>query len=84
MNNNTVYDYQNEVLENEELIETFNNNNLNYDILLKTLLFTIIFYILTNNMIIFYLKTIFSKNIDVNIIQTLIFSLLFYLLMSNL
>jgi hypothetical protein len=81
-----VYDYQNEVLNNnDELItENFENNIINYDIALKTLLFTIIFYILTNPIIIYYLKEIFGKNIEINIIQTIIFAILFYTLMNNL
>jgi hypothetical protein len=84
MNNAQVYDYQNEVLGTDELIEEgFENGFINYDTALKTLLMAIIFYILTNNMIIYYLKQIFGKNLDVNIIQTLIFAIIFYTLMSN-
>ena len=86
MNNIQVYHYQNEVLDNEELIQEECNNNkiINYDVALKTLLFTIIVYILTNPMMIYYLKHIFGKNMEINIIQTLIFGLLFYTLMVNL
>jgi hypothetical protein len=84
MDNNKIFDYQNEVLNNEELIhENFSSNYINYDTALKTLLFTIIFYILTNNMTIYYLKELFGKNLDINIIQTLLFGILFYFLMSN-
>lgn len=84
MNNAQVYDYQNEVIGADEIVEEgFQNGVINYDIALKTLLFGIIFYILTNNMVIYYLKQIFGKNLDVNIIQTLVFSLLFYILMTN-
>ena len=84
MNNAQVYDYQNEVIGADEIVEEgFQNGLINYDIALKTLLFGIIFYILTNNMVIYYLKQIFGKNLDVNIIQTLVFSLLFYILMTN-
>jgi hypothetical protein len=85
MNNNKVYDYQNEVLGTEHLIEEgFQNSFINYDVALKTMLFTIIFYILTNPMIIYYLKQIFGKNLDINIIQTLLFCILFYILSNNL
>jgi hypothetical protein len=84
MNNAQVYDYQNEVIGTDELIEEgFQNGMINYDIALKTLLMGIIFYILTNNMVIYYLKQVFGKNLDINIIQTLIFAILFYTLMSS-
>lgn len=84
MNNEKVYDYQNEVIGDENiLVEGFQNGVINYDIALKTLLFGIVFYILTNNMFIYYLKKVFGKNMDINIIQTLIFVILFYFLMSN-
>jgi hypothetical protein len=84
MNNAQVYDYQNEVLGNDELIEEgFEAGILNYDIALKTLLIGIIFYILTNNMVIYYLKQIFGKNLEINIIQTILFIFIFYILMSS-
>lgn len=84
MNNVQVYDYQNEILGNDELFEEgFENGLINYDIALKTLLMGIIFYILTNNMVIYYLKQIFGKNLDINIIQTILFALIYYILMSN-
>lgn len=84
MNNAHVYDYQNEVIGNDKLIEEgFENGFLNYDIALKTLLMGIIFYILTNNMIIYYLKQIFGKNLEINIIQTIVFVFIFYILMSS-
>jgi hypothetical protein len=84
MNNAQVYDYQNEIIGNDTLIEEgFENGLINYDIALKTLLMSIVFYILTNNMVIYYLKQVFGKNLEVNIIQTLLFAILFYSLMSN-
>lgn len=78
--NNDIYDYQNEVLGNEDIQENFNSSYVNSEIVLKTILFGIIFYILTNNMFIYVLKNTFGKNIDINIIQTIIFSLIYYIL----
>ena len=80
---NNVYDYQNEILGINDLNNTtegFSVSYINSEIILKTILFTIIFYILTNNMFIYGLKTTFGKNIDINIIQTIIFCLVYYIL----
>lgn len=80
--NNDIYDYQNEVLgkENDIIEEPFSISYLNSEIVLKTILFSIIFYIITNNMFIYTLKSIFGKNIDINIIQTILFCLVYYIL----
>ena len=82
--NNDIYDYQNEILGQENLNniinEPFSVSYLNSEVILKTILFSIIFYILTNNMFLYILKTIFGKNIDINIIQTIIFCLVYYIL----
>jgi hypothetical protein len=80
---NDVYDYQNEILGGAELDnakEGFSVSYINSEIILKTILFTIIFYILTNNMFIYGLKATFGKNMDINIIQTIIFCLVYYFL----
>lgn len=81
--NNDIYDYQNEVL-NESFDgatrENFNTNYINNELLLKTLLFGIIFYILTNDMLIYFLKKTFGKNIEINLIQTMLFVLIYYFL----
>lgn len=82
--NNDIYDYQNEILGNEgiddNINEPFSVSYINSEIILKTILFSIIFYILTNNMFLYMLKSIFGKNIDINIIQTIIFCLVYYIL----
>jgi len=81
--NNDIYDYQNEVLGqdmNETINEPFSVSYLNSEVILKTILFSIIFYILTNNMFIYTLKSIFGKNIDINIVQTILFCLVYYIL----
>jgi hypothetical protein len=81
--NNDIYDYQNEVLNepfDSATRENFNTNYINNELLLKTLLFGIIFYILTNNMMIYFLKNIFGKNIEINLIQTMLFVLIYYFL----
>ena len=84
MTNQNIYDYQNEVLGTENiLIENFENGMINYENALKTILFSIIVFILTNDMFVYYLKKIFGKNLDINIIQTLLFAIIFYSLISN-
>jgi|SaaInlStandDraft_5_1057022.scaffolds.fasta_scaffold533379_1 hypothetical protein len=54
------------------------------NILIKTILFSLVFYIISNTLIFNYLKLKLPRNIDINLIQTLIFALLFYIINVNL
>lgn len=54
------------------------------NIMIKTLLFSLLFYILSNTLIFNYLKVKLPRNIDINFIQTLLFGLVFYLISINL
>ena len=54
------------------------------NILIKTVLFALLFYIISNTLIFNYLKVKLPRNIDINLIQTLIFGLMFYFISINL
>jgi hypothetical protein len=54
------------------------------NILIKTILFALLFYIISNTLVFNYLKIKLPRNIDINLIQTLIFALIYYLISINL
>jgi hypothetical protein len=54
------------------------------NILIKTILFTLLFYIISNSLVFNYLKITLPRNIDINLIQSLLFGLLFYFITINL
>lgn len=54
------------------------------NILIKTILFSLLFYIIANTLVFNYLKVKLPRNVDINLIQTLIFGLMFYLITINL
>lgn len=54
------------------------------NVLIKTILFALLFYIISNSLVFNYLKVQLPRNIDINLIQTLIFGLMFYFISINL
>ena len=76
-----VLDYQNEVIGKKE---SFNDSikegfsYYNYDIFLKVLLYTLLYYITVNDLIEHLMKSLSSNNYK--ILQTLLFGILAYLI----
>ena len=64
------------------LVESFHNNTpwINYDILLKTILFSLVFYLIASDMINLILTKYLPKYIDKILIQSLLFGFVFYLI----
>ena len=86
MNNKNIYDYQNQVLNNTE---HFQDNGvvieepftyLNNDLILKTILFGMLFYIVNNPVISHYLTKNFRNLVEVNLLQTVIFAMGYYVM----
>lgn len=83
MGNDNVYDYQNEVLNNNESFQDFAIINeefsyLNHDLLCKTIIYGMLFYILVNPVMKYYLKKV--NLLDVEIMQTLLFIICYYII----
>jgi hypothetical protein len=64
-------------------IEGFDSRITNND-LIKTLLFTLLFYILSNTLLYKYLKSKLPDYINVSIIQSLLFGCLYLFIIVNL
>lgn len=63
-----------------------NENKLNWinkNIILKTFLFCMIFYILTLPLITIYIKKIMPFNIEIQFIQALLFGFIYYIITIN-
>lgn len=54
------------------------------NLLIKTILFSLLFYIIANNIVFNYLKIKLPRNLDINVIQACIFALFYYLISINL
>lgn len=68
-------------------METINNNLNDENYIIKTthlnlkiIIFSMVFYIISNNFVTNFLKVKLPRTIDVNIVQTLLFALCFYLI----
>jgi hypothetical protein len=54
------------------------------NILIKTILFSLLFYIVSNTLVFNYLKINLPRSVDINLLQTIIFALIYYLISINL
>lgn len=54
------------------------------NVLIKTILFALLFYIIANTLVFNYLKVQLPRSIDITLVQTVIFALLFYVISINL
>lgn len=86
-----VYDYQNQVLGNKENFQNglYVNKNegfsyLNEDIVLRTILFSMLYYIVSSKVVYHLLSTNIRNLVDIPLLQTLLFALLFYLISLHL
>lgn len=61
-------------------MEGFQNKWISYDVLLKTILFTLVFYLVSSDLISIVLSRYLPKMVDKILIQALIFGLLYYLI----
>lgn len=81
----TVYNLEHE----QEIKENFENNqsiftNFNKEVALKTVLFSMLFYIINNPLVYKYLsKYHFILSTDINLFATLIFGVLYYIISYN-
>ena len=80
-----TYDYENEFLNNNETIENYIDleegfSYISNDNLCKTIIFGMLFYIINNNVMRFYLKKINLFIIDVEILQVCIFMIFYYII----
>ena len=82
MDNTNVYDYQNEVIGNEEfkdgLVIDEGFSYLNNDLVCKTIIFGMLFYIMSNSVMKYYLKRL--DLFDVEIMQTFLFVICYYII----
>ena len=67
------------------LVESFRNNTpwLSYDILLKAILFSLVFYLVASDMVCLVLNKYLPKCIDKLLVQSFIFGLAFYVISSQ-
>ena len=67
------------------LVESFRNNTpwLSYDVLLKAILFSLVFYLVASDMVCLVLTKYLPKCIDKLLVQSLIFGLAFYIINSQ-
>lgn len=86
-----VYDYQNQVLGNKEHFQNglYVNENegfsyLNEDIVLRTILFSMLYYIISSKVVYHLLSTNIRNLVDIPLLQTLLFALFFYLISLHL
>ena len=85
MNTPNVYDYQNEVIgannvNTAEGFEPVTGELFNSNIILKTILFSMLFYIINSPVVSHLLARNMRNIIDINLLQTLLFALGFYLM----
>ena len=68
-----------------DLVESFRNNTplLSYDTLLKSILFSLVFYLVASDMVCLVLNKYLPKCIDRLLVQSLLFGLVFYLISSQ-
>ena len=88
---NKVYDYQNQVLGSKEHFQNglYVNENegfsyVNEDIILRTILFSMLYYIISSKVVYHLLSTNIRNLVDIPLLQTLIFALFFYLISLHL
>ena len=72
-----------------ELSEDENDNEYNFmnihrDTALKTLIFSMVFYIISSPIIIYKLSNLLAPTIDVLFVQTLLFAISYYIIQLNL
>lgn len=86
-----IYDYQNQVLGNREhfqnglyINETEGFSYLNEDIVLRTILFSMLYYIISSKVVYHLLSTNIRNLVDISLLQTLLFALFFYLISLHL
>lgn len=86
-----IYDYQNQVLGNREhfqnglyINETEGFSYLNEDIVLRTILFSMLYYIISSKVVYHLLSTNIRNLIDISLLQTFLFALFFYLISLHL
>lgn len=86
-----IYDYQNQVLGNREhfqnglyINETEGFSYLNEDIVLRTILFSMLYYIISSKVVNHLLSTNIRNLVDISLLQTLLFALFFYLISLHL
>ena len=67
------------------LVESFRNNTpwISYDILLKTILFSLVFYLVNSELLSMYLTRYLPKVVDRLLIQAIIFGIAFYSISSQ-
>ena len=82
MDNTNIYDYQNEVIGNEEvqdgLVIDEGFSYLNNDLVCKTIIFGMLFYIMNNSVMKYYIKRL--DLFDVEIMQTFLFVICYYII----
>ena len=82
MDNTNVYDYQNEVIGNEEfqdgLVIDEGFSYLNNDLVCKTIIFGMLFYIMNNSVMKYYIKRLDLFNVE--IMQTFLFVICYYII----
>ena len=86
-----VYDYQNQVLGNKEHFQNGMYMNdvegfsyLNEDIILRTILFSMLYYIVSSKVVYHLLSTNIRNLVDIPLLQTVIFAIFFYLISLHL
>lgn len=78
-----IYDPKISKFEKEQILslvgkEGFQNKWISYDILLKTILFTLVYYLVSSDLISIILTRYLPKFIDKILIQSLLFGILYY------
>lgn len=86
-----IYDYQNQVLGNKEhfqngiLVDSKEGfSYLNEDIILRTILFSMLYYIVSSKVIYHLLQTNIRNLVDIPLLQTFLFAIFFYLISIHL
>jgi hypothetical protein len=87
----SVYDYQNQVLGSKEHfsnglyvndLEGF--SYINEDVILRTILFSMLYYIISSKVVYHILSKSIRNLIDIQLLQTFIFAIFFYLISIHL